>query len=80
MTLRQALRLAIRAIQAECKRLAFDANLAERLGADYPGAREAARLRAQYRQAIDLLSAGTAGDDEGQPSPAAGKAGKRPTV
>ncbi len=55
MTIRQALRLAMRAMQAECRRLAVDANLAERLGAVYPGAREAARLRAQYRQAIERL-------------------------
>jgi len=55
MTTRQALRLAIRTMQAECRRLAVDANLAERFGTTYAGAREATRLRAQYRQAIDRL-------------------------
>ena len=55
MTLRQAYRLAVRAMLAECRRLAPDANLAERYGATYPGAAEASRLRAQYRQAIAQL-------------------------
>lgn len=72
MTTAQAVRLALRAIAAECRRLAVDANLAERLGATYPGAREAAKLRGLYRQAAEVLAAGA---DDTRRKRTAGNAG-----
>lgn len=55
MTRPQALRLAIRAMQAERRRLAAQANLYAMAHCDTPGTRAAATRRAQLDAAIALL-------------------------
>jgi hypothetical protein len=50
MTLPQAAQLAVKVMRAEVNRLAFDANLAERLGAAIPEAVKAAKERRRFRR------------------------------
>lgn len=55
MTRPRALRIAVRAMQAQAKFLAFDANMAERAGATYPQAVSASRERQLLHAAIAEL-------------------------
>lgn len=55
MTHSQARTIAIRAIEAQIKALAIDANMHERLGATYPRAIQASAERARLRAAIAKL-------------------------
>ena len=56
MTYQQAIKLATEALEKEIERLAVDANLHEKLGADYPHAIRAAKRRKKLRVAIELLN------------------------
>ncbi len=51
-----ALNLAIECVNKEIRRLAVDANLAERFGATFPYAVRASKRRSQLRQALELLN------------------------
>ncbi len=55
MTHKQAIRLAIEALNAQIKTLAVDANLFDAGLAQYPHARKSSQKRAAYRQAIQAL-------------------------
>ena len=55
MTIPQAVKLAIGALRKEAQRLAFDANLAEKLGATAPEAVRASRDRRRILAAIETL-------------------------
>jgi len=58
MTLAKAVRLAVATMRAECKRLAFDANLCDRLGLKEPGAVKASKRRRELLAAVDALRVG----------------------
>ena len=57
MTRKQALRLAIQALEAEKHKLAVDANFADRLHATYPQAISASKKRKKIIEAIEILEA-----------------------
>lgn len=57
MTHAQARKIAIQAIEAQIKVLAFDANMHERLGVDTPHAVKASVRRRELRAAIVTLQA-----------------------
>lgn len=52
----QALKLAIAALKAEKQRLAFDANMHDLRGAEYPQAVAASKKRKRIVQAIETLA------------------------
>jgi hypothetical protein len=55
VTQQQAIKLAIQALDQSIRSLAMDANLHEKLGADYPAAIAASKRRKQLREAKRVL-------------------------
>lgn len=51
----QAIKLAIEALEQECKRVAVNANLFEKMHLDTPATRNAAKRRTDCRAAIEVL-------------------------
>lgn len=49
------IKLAIKVLQAEAQRLAFDANAYDKLGATYPLALKSSKTRAACKEAINLF-------------------------
>jgi hypothetical protein len=64
MTKQQALKLAIKALDHEIQRFAFDAMLLEVLNLDTPATRNAAAKRKRYQAAQQVLQEETLGGQE----------------
>ena len=55
MNLEKAIKIAIKALKEEAKKVEFDANMHDKFKADYPLAIKCSRIRIEYREAISIF-------------------------